>query len=42
MSPTTLEGRQTIRISVVGWRTSEDDVARTVASFARAAAANPA
>ena len=39
MSPTTLDERQTIRISVVGWRTSESDVARTVAAFARAAAA---
>ena len=37
MSPTTWEGRQTIRVSVVGWRTSESDVARTVAAFARAA-----
>jgi glutamate/tyrosine decarboxylase-like PLP-dependent enzyme len=38
MSPTTLDGRLTIRISVVGWRTSERDVERTVAAFARAAA----
>ena len=37
MSPTTWDGRQTIRVSVVGWRTSENDVARTVAAFARAA-----
>jgi len=37
MSPTTWDGRQTIRVSVVGWRTSESDVARTVAAFARAA-----
>ncbi len=37
MSPTTLDGRVTIRISVVGWRTTERDVARTVAAFARAA-----
>jgi glutamate/tyrosine decarboxylase-like PLP-dependent enzyme len=38
MSPTTWEGRQTIRVSVVGWRTNESDVARTVAAFGRAAA----
>src|SRR4029079_19553652 len=31
MSPTTWDGRFTIRISVVGWRTSERDVERTVA-----------
>ena len=37
MSPTTWDGRFTIRISVVGWRTSERDVERTVAAFARAA-----
>jgi glutamate/tyrosine decarboxylase-like PLP-dependent enzyme len=37
MSPTVLDGRLTIRISVVGWRTTERDVERTVASFARAA-----
>jgi len=36
MSPTTWYGRFTIRISVVGWRTSERDVERTVAAFARA------
>ena len=42
MSPTTWDGRQTIRVSVVGWRTSESDVARTVAAFARAAAGVPA
>ncbi len=41
MSPTTLEGRHTIRISVVGWRTNEDAVARTVASFERATVAIP-
>jgi glutamate/tyrosine decarboxylase-like PLP-dependent enzyme len=39
MSPTTWAGRFTIRISVVGWRTSERDVERTVAAFARAATA---
>jgi glutamate/tyrosine decarboxylase-like PLP-dependent enzyme len=38
MSPTTWDGRFTIRISVVGWRTSERDVERTIAAFARAAA----
>ena len=37
MSPTTWDGSFTIRISVVGWRTSERDVERTVAAFARAA-----
>jgi glutamate/tyrosine decarboxylase-like PLP-dependent enzyme len=42
MSPTTLDGRTTIRISVVGWRTTERDVARTVAAFVRAAARHPA
>jgi glutamate/tyrosine decarboxylase-like PLP-dependent enzyme len=36
MSPTTWDGRFTIRISVVGWRTSDRDVERTVAAFARA------
>ena len=36
MSPTTWDGRFTIRISVVGWRTSERDVERTVAAFTRA------
>ena len=41
MSPTTREGRFTIRISVVGWRTTEDDVERTVAAFARAAQERP-
>jgi glutamate/tyrosine decarboxylase-like PLP-dependent enzyme len=37
MSPTTWDGRKTIRISVVVWRTNESDVARTVAAFAGAA-----
>ena len=41
MSPTIREGRFTIRISVVGWRTTEDDVERTVAAFARAAQERP-
>ncbi len=36
MSGTTWEGRAAIRISVSNWRTSDDDVARTVAAFARA------
>ena len=36
MSPTTWDGKFTIRISVVGWRTSERDVERTVAAFTRA------
>ena len=35
MSPTTWDGRFTIRISVVGWRTSERDVERTVAALVR-------
>ena len=38
MSPTTWDERFTIRISVVGWRTTERDVERTIAAFARAAA----
>jgi glutamate/tyrosine decarboxylase-like PLP-dependent enzyme len=37
MSGTVWDGRAAIRISVSGWRTSEEDVARTVAAFARAA-----
>ena len=41
MSPTTRDGRFTIRISVVGWRTTEDDVERTVAAFARATQERP-
>jgi glutamate/tyrosine decarboxylase-like PLP-dependent enzyme len=36
MSGTTWDGRAAIRISVSNWRTSDDDVARTVAAFARA------
>ena len=35
----TWHGRATIRVSVSCWRTDEDDVRRTVAAFARAAAA---
>jgi glutamate/tyrosine decarboxylase-like PLP-dependent enzyme len=38
MSPTTWEGGAAIRISVSNWRTSDDDVRRTLAAFARAAA----
>ena len=37
MSPTTRDGRAAIRISVVGWRTSDEDVRRTLAAFSRAA-----
>ena len=33
---TTWDGRRAIRLSVSCWRTSEDDVARTVAAFAAA------
>jgi glutamate/tyrosine decarboxylase-like PLP-dependent enzyme len=36
MSGTVWEGRAAIRISVSNWRTSDDDVTRTVAAFARA------
>jgi glutamate/tyrosine decarboxylase-like PLP-dependent enzyme len=36
MSGTTWDGRAAIRISVSNWRTSDDDVARTVAAFRRA------
>ena len=36
MSGTTWDGRAAIRISVSNWRTSEEDVTRTVAAFARA------
>jgi glutamate/tyrosine decarboxylase-like PLP-dependent enzyme len=38
MSGTTWDGRAAIRVSVSNWRTSEQDVARTVAAFERAAA----
>jgi glutamate/tyrosine decarboxylase-like PLP-dependent enzyme len=40
MSGTTWDGRAAIRLSVSNWRTSDDDVARTVAAFGAAAAAN--
>jgi glutamate/tyrosine decarboxylase-like PLP-dependent enzyme len=36
MSGTTWQGRQAIRISVSNWSTSDDDVDRTIAAFARA------
>ena len=36
MSGTTWDGRPAIRLSVSGWRTTEDDVVRTVAAFVRA------
>ena len=38
---TTWDGRAAIRLSVSGWRTTEDDVARTVRAFEQAAAAAP-
>ena len=38
MSGTTWQGRAAIRISVSNWSTTDDDVDRTVATFARAAA----
>jgi glutamate/tyrosine decarboxylase-like PLP-dependent enzyme len=38
MSGTTWDGRAAIRISVSNWRTSDDDVARTVAAFEAAMA----
>jgi glutamate/tyrosine decarboxylase-like PLP-dependent enzyme len=40
MSGTTWEGRAAIRISVSNWRTSDEDVARTVAAFRRAVGAS--
>jgi glutamate/tyrosine decarboxylase-like PLP-dependent enzyme len=39
MSGTSWDGRSAIRISVSNWRTSDDDVARTVAAFRHAVAA---
>ncbi len=36
MSGTTWQGQAAIRISVSNWSTTDDDVARTVAAFARA------
>jgi aromatic-L-amino-acid decarboxylase len=38
MSGTTWDGRAAIRISVSNWRTSDADVARTVAAFEAAMA----
>jgi glutamate/tyrosine decarboxylase-like PLP-dependent enzyme len=40
MSGTTWDGRFAIRISVSNWRTSDNDVRRTVAAFERAVAAS--
>ena len=40
MSGTTWDGRAAIRLSVSNWRTTERDIARTVAAFERALAAN--
>jgi glutamate/tyrosine decarboxylase-like PLP-dependent enzyme len=40
MSGTLWDGRAAIRISVSNWRTSDDDVARTLAAFRRAVAAS--
>ena len=37
MSGTTWDGRGAIRLSVSNWQTTEDDIDRTVAEFARAA-----
>ena len=42
MSGTTWDGRPAIRLSVSGWRTTDDDIERTVAAFARALAEVPA
>jgi len=42
MSGTNWTGRSAIRISVSNWRTSEEDVARTVAAFERALVAHAA
>jgi glutamate/tyrosine decarboxylase-like PLP-dependent enzyme len=36
MSGTTWDGRAAIRLSVSGWRTTEEDIDRTIAAFARA------
>ena len=36
MSGTTWDGRPAIRLSVSGWRTTEDDIERTVAAFSHA------
>jgi hypothetical protein len=39
MSGTTWDGRGAIRISVSNWSTTEEDIDRTLAAFAEAAAA---
>ena len=39
MSGTTWAGRAAIRLSVSNWRTTEGDIARTVAAFENALAA---
>jgi hypothetical protein len=36
MGGTVWDGRAAIRVSVSNWRTSEDDISRTVAAFERA------
>jgi hypothetical protein len=36
MSGTTWDGRPAIRISVSNWRTSDEDVSRTLAAFEKA------
>ena len=41
MSGTTWAGRPAIRLSVSNWRTTEGDIARTVAAFERVTAALP-
>jgi glutamate/tyrosine decarboxylase-like PLP-dependent enzyme len=42
MSGTTWDGRAAIRLSASNWRTSEDDIERTVAAFQQALTAAPA
>jgi glutamate/tyrosine decarboxylase-like PLP-dependent enzyme len=42
MSGTSWNGRAAIRLSVSNWRTSEDDIARTLAAFEHAVAASAA
>jgi glutamate/tyrosine decarboxylase-like PLP-dependent enzyme len=41
LSGTTVGGRRAIRLSVCNWRTSADDIARTLAAFRRAATPVP-
>jgi glutamate/tyrosine decarboxylase-like PLP-dependent enzyme len=41
MSGTTWDGRAAIRLSVSGWRTTDEDIDRTLAAFARAVASEP-